>query len=570
MRDLRQNVWGDDCMKYGRRHILKTCRRYMKGTGIYIFLLLLCSLAALPISLISPRFFQILVDDVMAKGRTNLFPVVVIGLLGVYAARFLVDGGNLLCSNAFLNRFTYTLRCEILGKYLHMPYENYRRYDTGNLKMRLMDDVDCLGNFIQNQIVDYACGFLMMGASLFLCWRINGRLLLYASFVLPLVFLIDYLIGRGNAKINEKIRQVNEQYYGFEHNALQFWKEMKAQCAEKTFVDKFKYYRRELARLGMVSIRYWFYHEVFNDFKANYCTKVLIYIIGAFFVMNRSITVGMLIMFGEYFTMLFTAIDGVYSKNIALREQMPYYKRIQETLAFEDEKNGNHPASAETMFPIRMEHVSFTYPGTGQPVLQEVSLTIHQGDYVALTGSSGAGKTTLVKLLLGILKPQQGEIYFGQQAMQTIKREDLLQQIGVVMQDSYLFNTTIRENLQLANPLAVEEQLQEALRKAAIWDFIQSLPQGMDTMVGEQGVRLSGGQKQRLVIARMLLKNPSLLLLDEATSALDKMAEDSIDEAIHTLAKEKTMLVISHKPQTIRRAREIWKIHEGRLERGHS
>lgn len=551
-------------MRFKRYKILKDCKNYITPLKWFVLLLIISSLAALPVTLISPKLFQILIDDVMRKQSMSLFPVVVFGLFGIYGIRFLLDGINLFCSNKLINRFSFCMRKDIWNKYLSMRYEEYEKRDSGNLKMRFMDDVDCLGNFVKDQIVDFWCAILMIFFTLYMTYRISGKMLLICICIIPFVFFTDYLIGKGTGKINEKIRSVNEEYYAFEHNSLQFWKEIKAQCAEKDFIARFHAFRKLLAKLGLVNIRYWFYREVFNDFKANYLTKVFVYIVGSFFVMSGEITVGTLILFGEYFGILFTSLDTVNSKNVSLNVNMPYYRRIQETLQFNEE----HEEKKQLIqLPCKIEcrDLCFTYPSAENEVLHQVSVHLRKGDYIALIGESGGGKTTIAKLLLGLYKPQEGEITYDSVPLSQINKSALYNQIGVVMQDSYLFNMSIRENLQLANACATEEQLLEACRQASIYEFIRGLPKGLDTVIGERGVKLSGGQKQRIVIARALLKNPSMLIFDEATSSLDRLSEDQINLSINRLSQGHMVLVISHKPETYCRAKSIWEVKGGRI-----
>lgn len=187
--------------------------------------------------------------------------------------------------------------------------------------------------------MDYLFGILMIVFTLYATLRIDVKMTLYCVAVIPLVFLVNYLIGRGTRKVNEEIRQVNEKYYSSTHSSLQFWREIKAQNTEEAFIERFVRFRRKLAKLGLRSIRYWAYTEVFNDFKANYLTKVLVYIIGAFFLIRGELTVGVLIMYAEYFSMLFSALDSVNSKRAALKINAPYYQRIFETLSFPEEED---------------------------------------------------------------------------------------------------------------------------------------------------------------------------------------------------------------------------------------
>lgn len=467
-------------MKLNRFDILRQIKQYAWPVKGSIAALILTSAAAIPVSLVSPVFFQILLDEVMTQYNIESFSTVVLGLLSVYLMRFILDGSALFFGNRLLNTFTFSLRKDVLRKIRRTPFSFLEKKETGDLKMRLMDDVDCLGNFIREQVVDYLFGILMIVFTLYATLRIDVKMTLYCVAVIPLVFLVNYLIGRGTRKVNEEIRQVNEKYYSSTHSSLQFWREIKAQNTEELFIERFVRFRRKLAKLGLRSIRYWAYTEVFNDFKTNYLTKVLVYIIGAFFLIRGELTVGVLIMYAEYFSMLFSALDSVNSKRAALKINAPYYQRIFETLSFPEEEDESR-IDVNISGRVAIRDLCFGYQA-GKEVLHHVDLTVDPGDYIAVIGKTGCGKTTLAKLLLGLYTPQGGEITFDGINLQDICRENFYEQIGVVMQDSYLFNMSIRENLLLYKENATEEELSSACRKANIHDFIAGLPEGYDSI----------------------------------------------------------------------------------------
>lgn len=549
-------------MKISRLSVLKQMKSYTKSVKGSIAALFIISALTIPVTLISPRFFQILIDEVMEQRDMSKFTVVVLGLLLVYLLRFLLDGASLFFGNRVLNRFTYNLRKDVLQKYQKVPYSFLEKKEVGDLKMRIMEDVDCLGNFIGEQVVDYFFGFFMIIFTLYAALRIDVKMTLYCLLVIPVVFLVNYLIGKGTRKVNEEIRSVNQDYYSSTHSTLQFWREIKAQNAEQVFIDRFQNFRLILAKLGLKSIRYWGYSEVFNDFKANYLTKVMVYIIGAFFVISGDISVGALIMFSEYFALLFSSLDSINSKRAALKVNTPYYKRIFETLDFPEESSIK--SKAVPLHRIDINNLCFSYDKDGE-TLKNVTMSIKKGDYIAIVGKSGCGKTTLIKLLLGLYEVDSGDICWNLQSIWELDKESLYHQIGVVMQDSFLFNMSIRDNLLLYDQSAEETDMITACRRANIYGFIQSLPNGFDTLIGERGVKLSGGQKQRLAIASALIKQPQLLIFDEATSALDKQSEDVINDTINKLAKEMTVIVVTHKPATALRAKKVVVMENGKI-----
>lgn len=536
---------------------IKVYLRHIRGDIIGLVIL---SFVSLPINLISPKFFQIFIDDVMYKNNISMFVVVAIGMFSVFLIRCVLDYMSLKLGIRVQNSFIYRIRKDVFEKYIRAPFSFIEKKDVGELKMRLVDDIDVLGNFIGEQVIDYIYGFILLVLTLILSIKISWQMTLLSILIVPFIFAINALIGKGTKLINEEIRQVNCNYFTSTHNSLQYWREIKAHNSEELFIIRFRGFRNILAKLGIKSMKFWAYNEVFSDFKGNYLTRVLVYIIGAFFVSKHKITVGALLMFSEYFSMLFSAMEGLNLKRISLNINEPYYKRVFDTFSFPEENRSICVKTIEN--GIKFENVWFEY-STGFPVLKNVDLKINKGDYIAIVGKTGCGKTTLLKLLLGMYEKQKGRIMIDGIDIDQINRESLSSIIGVVMQDNYLFNLSIRENMLLSNENATENDMIEACKKANIYDFVSKQPEGFDTVIGERGVKLSGGQKQRISIAAALLRKPQILIFDEATSSLDKQSEDIINDSINNIAGELTVIVIAHKPATVLRAKKIVVMDDG-------
>jgi ATP-binding cassette subfamily B protein len=218
---------------------------------------------------------------------------------------------------------------------------------------------------------------------------------------------------------------------------------------------------------------------------------------------------------------------------------------------------------------VRFERVTFAYHGSDRPALHEVSFEVEPGQLVALVGPSGAGKTTITSLVPRFYDPQQGAVMIDGHDVRDVTLESLGENLGLVSQDTFLFHASIRENLLYACPDASEQQLAAAMRDAHLDEFVRSLPNGYDTLVGERGHRLSGGEKQRVAIARVILKDPRILILDEATSHLDTLSEQLIQAALQGLFKHRTSLVIAHRLSTVLAADQILVLDQGRIvERG--
>ena len=512
---------------------------------IYLFIL---SAAALPLSFIFPKLYQILIDDVMGNNQLNKLLIIIIGIVLLYLIQTSVACLKLSQENKLYKEFNIGIRSDIWHNTINMSFSDKEKYSAGDITQRMIDDPEKIGNFVKDQIVDRYYAYFMFTASTILILLIDPLLSIVCSSLIPVLLFINNYIGRKSSEVNEEIRQISNDYYGFTYNSLQYWKEIKVQNAEDSFVNKFTNYRNILSKLGLKSIKYWGYNEVFNDFKSNYLNKVFVYIIGAFFIIYNDLTVGKLIMFAEYYGFCFDSLNTVIIKNNDLKKNNPFYQRIIEMLDhnIRDDQRSKHRLKGD----ITVNNLFFSY-GNDQ-ILHNISFSILSGDKVAIIGESGCGKTTLIKNLLGMLTPKQGKIKYSDKSLNEIMLSDLYDQVGVVMQDPFYFNLTILENLRIAMPDASEEQIKKACCCARIYDFIESSEDGFNTVIGENGVKLSGGQKQRLAIAQALLRQPKILFLDEATSALDEQNEREILENIGIKYSDMTIILISHKPSVIK------------------
>ncbi len=548
-----------------RVRAIRLLKRHIRNVRWPTLLLLFINLLATLSSFISPKLFQILIDDVIKGLMVERFWIVALGMVLIYVFDFFASGVKTILSRKIQNTFSVSLKTDALKAVCFAPYSFIEKYSAGDIKMRVLDDTDATSGFVEDQVVNYIISIITLVTTTYLALSISFRMtILCAFFVVPIVILLNFLIGRGTKKVNEEVRKANSDYYTSTFNTLQYWREIKAQNKEEEFFSRFKKHRSVLAKLGIKSIRYWAYGEIFNDFKSNYLTKVLIYVIGTFFVIRNDISVGFLIMFSEYFAAMFSAIDSLHAKRIAMLTNAPYYERVYETLSFPQEENDL--SNIAFLSGITTENVCFSYSEESD-ILKRISLNIEKGNYVAFSGKTGCGKSTLIKLILGLYSPQKGRIMLDDKEISRIKKNDLLKKFGVVMQDNYLFNMTIRENLVLGALDSTEIEMEEACKKANIYDFIMSLPEGFDTEIGERGVRLSGGQRQRISIAAALLRNPEILIFDEATSSLDNVSERIINRSITKLSEEITIIVVTHKPNSSLQANRVFVIENGEIKK---
>lgn len=527
--------------------IKATFQNYIDSSGSAVRILLILDIVALSLTFVFPKLYQILLDNVMANGQLNKLLPVCIGIIILCVFRISVTYIKQIYENKVNKNFNMAVRNDVWRNLLNMSFEQKDHFSVGDVKQRVVDDAEKIGNFIKDQVVERYYNYFIVIVGTVLILIINPIMALICAILLPILLWINDYIGRKSSEVNVEIRKVSDEYYGFCYNSLQFWKEIKLQNAEDSFIGKFTKYRNTLSNLGMKSIKYWGYGEVFNDFKTNYLNKVFVYLLGVAFIIKGKLTVGTLIMFAEYYGYCFNALNAIITKNIDIKKNNPYYARIIDVLKMaqtEVEKT-----DVEIDGSIVIENLSFAYGNN--TVIIDCSFNIHKGDKIAITGESGCGKTTLIKLMLGMLNADIGNIQYSNTDITEISFRSLYNQIGVVMQDPFCFNLTIRENLKLANPNATNEEIECSCKAACICGFIESLPNGYETVIGENGVKLSGGQKQRLAIAQALLKYPKILFLDEATSALDENNEREIMKNIQKNYPAMTIILISHKPSVI-------------------
>jgi ABC-type multidrug transport system fused ATPase/permease subunit len=320
-----------------------------------------------------------------------------------------------------------------------------------------------------------------------------------------------------------------------------------------------------------MSLRYARWRALFSVFIVTFLFGALFFIIwqGAVMVQDGTMSVGLLIEFVAYTAIIGASIAGLGNFYTELVGAIGATERIREILEDEQEidvLNIDNIPDAPVKGHIEYKEVSFRYPTRPDiEVLQGMSFEVRPGQKVALVGTSGAGKSTIVQLLLRFYEIDKGEILVDGQSITSFNTTAYRRNIAIVPQEVILFGGSIRENILYGKPKATEEAIIEAAKKANAWEFIQRFPEGLDTLVGERGVKLSGGQRQRIAIARAILKDPAILLLDEATSSLDAESERVVQDALATLMEGRTSIIIAHRLATIRDVDQIFVIDNGQI-----
>ena len=464
-------------------------------------------------------------------------------------------------------KIEFNMRKEIFEHYQRLSFSFYDNQKVGQLMSRITNDLFEITELLHHGPEDVVISFIkFIGTMGILVW-INGKLAIAAFVLIPVMFIYAYVLNkkmkRAFRRNREKVAEINA---GIEDN-LSGIRVVKSFAAEE--VEKEKFMVGNQGFLDSKKNSYFYmgqYHAGLTAFIT--MITVLVIVAGAVLLTNGSLSAPDLITFLLYINNFTEPVQKLINFTEQFQNGISGYERFRETLAVEPEiKESGHPVQAENVRgDIRFDDVGFRYEEDQEKVLSHVSLDVQAGEYVALVGSSGAGKTTLCSLIPRFYEVTFGAIYVDDVDVRDYSLKSLRQNIGVVQQDVYLFAGTVLENIRYGRPDATREEIMEAAKNANAHDFIMNLPEGYDTNIGQRGVKLSGGQKQRLSIARVFLKNPPILIFDEATSALDNESEKVVQESLEKLAKNRTTFVIAHRLSTIRNARRILVLTEEGIE----
>lgn len=554
-----------------RISIIKNFGRYLKKYKKYFLVIFLLNLLVIAVTAAIPYLYKILIDDVIANKEYYLLKWVILGYIALFLAETLFLFFLTIINNYVYNDMMFRIRVDIWNVLSNMSFSDFEEYQSADLKQRIDSDVDVIEAFLRCQVVDYIFLWLYTAIVGVLLIKIHLILGLVSFVVIPLGNSISALTGKGIWQSSENIRNIWGQYESYLQNSINGWKDIKALNAEKKVIKKFTNYWHKLSKNFYKTQLYVLINRSLLMIKDIVLTKMIIYFVGAIFIFNGELTVGSLLVFGNYFNIFNDKLNNIISSDNQFNSIIPSIERIKEIVhkgkAAEVEQEIKIFEDNDIFAgAVEFKNACFRYRASSNNVLDRISLKIDAGDCVAIVGRSGCGKSTLIKIILGLYGITEGEVTVSGRRIAHISRLCLNNNIGVVMQDSMIFNTTIKENLLLAKPTASDDEVKEACKQAYVEEFVSKLPEGLDTIIGEKGSMLSGGQRQRLAIARALLKNPKIIIFDEATSALDFESEKMISKAIENISKDRTVIIIAHRLSSILLADKVVVIDSGRVE----
>ena len=538
-------------------------RRKLIALGLFLILLNRLS------GLVLPASTKYLIDEVLGQGQIDLL----FKLLGLLAVAIAIQAGTAFLLTMLLSveaqHLIANLRAQVQKHVLQLPIRTFDDTKTGELVSRIMDDVEGVRNLVGTGLVQLVGGTITAVVAFIFLVRIDVIMTLLA--LVPLA-LFSFVATRAFQTLRPAFRQRGEiraEVTGRLTEALGGIRVIKGFHA----VEK----EGAIFEAGVL--------RIFDNVKTTLTTSSTVTSLGTFFmglasvlivgyggrmILQGSLTLGELFSFTLFMGFLVGPIVQMSNIGTQMTEAFAGLDRTEELLSWPGEDDD--PRRTEIMPPIEghviFEDVCFAYD-EDKPVLKGISFEADSGTVIALVGSSGSGKSTLAGLAATFLTPDTGRVLVDGVDLATVKLASYREQLGLVLQDDFLFDGTIRENLLFARAGASDADLETATRQAHVTEFTNRFPEGLDTVIGERGVKLSGGQRQRVTIARAILSNPRILLLDEATSSLDTESEAFIQESLGQLLQDRTTFVIAHRLSTIQRADLILVIEDGQIvERG--
>ena len=541
---------------------------YVRRYPFLAFATLFCAVVGTLMVIVFPAVTQRIVDEVIGQHRPDrLLPLIAIGL-----AAFLAQSGlnslRIIFNNHFEQRVIFDLRSELYAHIQKLPLHWFDNRSTGDIMTRLIEDVTNLERVLIDGIEQGSVAILQILV-------VSGLMLAYspsltAAALSPIPFLaggaLAYtLTARSRYRTQRKAVSALNSIL---HDNIAGIRQIKTYTSESREHARFDQASDKVRTATLTVMKAWAFYQPGMEFLSS-LGLLIVAAFGTSQVLDGQLEIGALVAFFVLTRYLYEPVGRLHQLNQIFQSGRAAGERVFEIMdsAPEVDEGANQlrkPVSGNVTY----REVSFSYDPK-LPVLHEVSLESRAGEMIALVGPTGAGKSTLVNLLVRFYEFTGGQITIDSTPLRDIPKDHLRDNIAVVTQESFLFNGTAAQNLRIGKPEATEEEMWQALRAANAEDFIRRLPEGLHAQLGERGVKLSVGEKQRLSIARALLKNPPILILDEATASVDTATERLIQEALDHLMENRTSFVIAHRLSTVRHANQILVLERGRIiERG--
>lgn len=545
--------------------MLKTFLSYFKPHMKLFVIDILCAIGVAAIDLAFPLVSRYAMRTLLPAKEFRFFFVIMLVTGILYVVRSIFQYVMTYWGHVFGVRVETDLRNDLFSHLETLDFDFYDRNRTGQLMSRLTGDLFSMTELAHHGPEDLIISVLTIAGAIFFMFRIEWKLAVILLVLLPVSALVVMSNRKALAETSVESKKKLAAISADIESGISGIRTSKAFANEE--IDYARFDRANKEYCESKSIRY----KAMADFNASQeffmsITPVVVIAVGGYLIMKNEMNYVDLITFTLFASSFITPIRKLAQFAEVFTDGAAGFERFCELMSIEPsvKEKVNAPALSVTDGNIDIDHVSFQY-NEYNSVLNDISLHVKAGESLAIVGHSGGGKTTLSSLIPRFYDVNSGSIRIDGQDIRDVTKKSIRKNIGIVQQDVFIFADTIKENIRYGRPSATDGEIEEAARRAEIYDDIMAMPEKFDTYVGERGVRLSGGQKQRISIARIFLKNPKILILDEATSALDTITEQKIQRSFDELSKGRASLIIAHRLATVKDADRIILIDDGRI-----
>ncbi len=553
--------------------LLKRIFSYLTPYWKQMAIVLVCILGSSALTLLPSVLTGRIIDEgLIGQDMKKLVTLILISL-GVTLGGNLIRVAESYLNNWIAQHITYDMRNKMYRHLQRMSQGFFTSNNQGDIITRMTGDIAGVERVITSTFSSILSNGITLVVAMVLMYRENWILATIGVLIIPLFAIPTRMAGKTRWKLTTEAQECNDEINGILNETLS----VSGQLLVKLFgKEDYEYGRYEKANHRMIRLNIregmagrWFM-VVINTFSS--VGPMLLYLVGGILIMkyDSTLTVGDISVMVALLGKMYGPVNSLLNIQVEWIRSMALFTRIFEyfdmPVEIQNAPDAITPKTADGN--IEFKNVGFGYTSE-RKILKDINFTLEKGKSIAIVGPSGSGKSTIINLIPRLYDVQEGSVTFDGVDVRNLDLDFLRDKVGIVSQETYLFNGTIRDNLLYAKPDATEEELLEACKKANIYDFIEKQEKGLDTPVGNRGLKLSGGEKQRLSIARILLKDPVLFIFDEATASLDSISESKIQEAIDPIIKSKTSILIAHRLSTILAADEILVIKDGVIaERG--
>jgi ATP-binding cassette, subfamily B, bacterial len=543
-------------------NLLHTTWEHFKPYWRKLLLAVFFSLVGGAFTILPPLLAGKLVDEVIEGGEMSFLLWIVGGVLIAFLGKSLFETLQEFVQVKIGLDVITDMQIRAFKKLHRTPMSFFSTTPRGDMLYRLTHDVESiqnLNNTVVPRILQQVISAIAAFSAVFVLYWPAAIIMfvVFAIYILP-----SFKLGKTMRKMSAVQREMSSDMYHHLQESIEsirlvrtFQTQEQEVGTQRKKLTDWKAYSIRAALIGKVN---WRLGNLFNI-----ATPGVVMLLGGFSIWKGNISVGTLIACLSYIPIMFLPVRSLAENALTIQQAIPALQRIYEYFDLPEEHKVDLPSFGKVKGEIDLENIWFAYPSSDKKILKGVSLSLEQGDHIGIVGTSGGGKSTLIQILLGLYEPEKGTVRIDGKNLFKYNRNSFRQQVGVVSQETFLLNSTLRNNLLYGKTDATQEELDRAVNAAGLKELVESLEEKYETVVGERGLKLSGGQRQRVALARAILRQPPVLIFDEATSSLDGETEEKVQESLEQLIPGRTTITIAHRLVTVRNADKIILLDQG-------